>query len=115
MKSDIYSFGIILFELITAIHPHKNLMEYINLVSLFLFIATSSVSNNDNGAWIVSLYVQYCIEICNMYRTFKSVYIFTKCASDAFFISRFIPWIMSGWLQNQAIIDVIVVVVLLVS
>lgn len=71
MKSDIYSFGIILFELITAIHPHKNLMEYINLVSLFLFIATSSVSNNDNGGWIVSLYVQYCIEICNMYRTFK--------------------------------------------
>lgn len=31
-KSDIYSFGIILFELITAIHPHQNLMEYINLV-----------------------------------------------------------------------------------
>ena len=37
MKSDIYSFGIILFELITAIHPHQNLMEYINLVSYFCF------------------------------------------------------------------------------
>ncbi|KAJ0679528.1 putative protein kinase RLK-Pelle-LRR-I-2 family [Helianthus annuus] len=34
-KSDIYSFGIILFELITAIHPHQNLMEYVNLVSLY--------------------------------------------------------------------------------
>ncbi|KAA8547868.1 hypothetical protein F0562_004297 [Nyssa sinensis] len=33
-KSDIYSFGIILFELITAIHPHQNLMEYINLAAM---------------------------------------------------------------------------------
>ncbi|TKY65019.1 leucine-rich repeat receptor serine/threonine-protein kinase [Spatholobus suberectus] len=34
MKSDIYSFGIIIFELITAIHPHQNLMEYINLAAM---------------------------------------------------------------------------------
>ncbi|KAF3444932.1 hypothetical protein FNV43_RR14625 [Rhamnella rubrinervis] len=34
MKSDIYSFGIIMFELITAIHPQQNLMEYINLASM---------------------------------------------------------------------------------
>lgn len=34
-QSDIYSFGIIVFELITAIHPHQNLMEYVNLVSYF--------------------------------------------------------------------------------
>jgi serine/threonine protein kinase len=33
MKSDIYSFGVIIFELITAIHPQQNLMEYVNLVS----------------------------------------------------------------------------------
>ncbi|VFQ80808.1 unnamed protein product [Cuscuta campestris] len=33
-KSDIYSFGIILFELITAIHPHQNLMEYVKLASM---------------------------------------------------------------------------------
>lgn len=33
-KSDIYSFGIILFELITAINPQQGLMEYINLVSI---------------------------------------------------------------------------------
>lgn len=33
-KSDIYSFGIILFELITAIHPHQNLMEYVNLAGM---------------------------------------------------------------------------------
>lgn len=33
-KSDIYSLGIILFELITAIHPHQNLMEYINLAAM---------------------------------------------------------------------------------
>ena len=33
-KSDIYSFGVILFELITAIAPHQNLLEYVNLVSL---------------------------------------------------------------------------------
>ena len=32
-KSDIYSFGIIIFELITTIHPEQNLMEYVNLVS----------------------------------------------------------------------------------
>lgn len=32
-KSDIYSFGIILFELITAINAQQGLMEYINLVS----------------------------------------------------------------------------------
>ncbi|PSS30541.1 Calcium/calmodulin-regulated receptor-like kinase [Actinidia chinensis var. chinensis] len=34
MKSDIYSFGVILFELITAIHPHQNLMEYVNLAGM---------------------------------------------------------------------------------
>ncbi|KAG9137305.1 hypothetical protein Leryth_014940 [Lithospermum erythrorhizon] len=34
LKSDIYSFGIILFELITAIHPHQNLMEYVNLAAM---------------------------------------------------------------------------------
>ncbi|EXB77638.1 putative leucine-rich repeat receptor-like serine/threonine-protein kinase [Morus notabilis] len=34
MKSDIYSFGVIIFELITAIHPHQNLTEYINLASM---------------------------------------------------------------------------------
>ncbi|XP_044467244.1 calcium/calmodulin-regulated receptor-like kinase 2 [Mangifera indica] len=34
MKSDIYSFGIIIFELITAIHPHQNLMEYVNLACM---------------------------------------------------------------------------------
>ncbi|KAK6913408.1 Protein kinase domain [Dillenia turbinata] len=34
MKSDIYSFGIIMFELITAIHPHQNLMDYINLAAM---------------------------------------------------------------------------------
>ncbi|KAG8384565.1 hypothetical protein BUALT_Bualt04G0131000 [Buddleja alternifolia] len=33
-KSDVYSLGIILFELITAIHPHQNLMEYVNLASM---------------------------------------------------------------------------------
>ncbi|KAL5080368.1 hypothetical protein RYX36_008789 [Vicia faba] len=33
-KSDIYSFGIILFELITAIHPHQNLLEYVNLAAM---------------------------------------------------------------------------------
>lgn len=33
-KSDIYSFGVIIFELITAIHPHQNLMEYIDLASM---------------------------------------------------------------------------------
>ena len=32
-KSDIYSFGIILFELVTAINPQQGLMDYINLVS----------------------------------------------------------------------------------
>ncbi|KAK7266632.1 hypothetical protein RIF29_19281 [Crotalaria pallida] len=34
MKSDIYSFGIIIFELITAIHPHQNLLEYISLAAM---------------------------------------------------------------------------------
>lgn len=34
MKSDIYSFGVIIFELIAAIHPQQNLMEYINLASM---------------------------------------------------------------------------------
>ncbi|KAJ3694766.1 hypothetical protein LUZ60_000143 [Juncus effusus] len=33
-KSDIYSFGIILFELITTINPQQGLMEYINLASI---------------------------------------------------------------------------------
>ncbi|KAG8662416.1 calcium/calmodulin-regulated receptor-like kinase 2 isoform X2 [Manihot esculenta] len=33
-KSDIYSFGIVIFELITAIHPHQNLMEYISLAAM---------------------------------------------------------------------------------
>ncbi|KAJ8775123.1 hypothetical protein K2173_020127 [Erythroxylum novogranatense] len=33
-KSDIYSFGVIIFELITAIHPHQNLIEYVNLAGM---------------------------------------------------------------------------------
>lgn len=33
-KSDIYSFGIIIFELITTIHPQQNLMEYVNLAAM---------------------------------------------------------------------------------
>nr|XP_043608237.1 calcium/calmodulin-regulated receptor-like kinase 2 [Erigeron canadensis] len=33
-KSDIYSFGVILFELITAIHPQQNLIEYVNLAAM---------------------------------------------------------------------------------
>ncbi|KAJ7000750.1 calcium/calmodulin-regulated receptor-like kinase 2 isoform X1 [Populus alba x Populus x berolinensis] len=33
-KSDIYSFGVVIFELITAIHPHQNLMEYVNLAGM---------------------------------------------------------------------------------
>ncbi|XP_057982018.1 calcium/calmodulin-regulated receptor-like kinase 2 [Malania oleifera] len=34
MKSDIYSFGVIIFELITAIHPHQNLLDYVNLAAM---------------------------------------------------------------------------------
>ncbi|KAJ7971133.1 Receptor-like protein kinase [Quillaja saponaria] len=34
MMNDIYSFGIIIFELITVIHPHQNLMDYINLAAM---------------------------------------------------------------------------------
>lgn len=33
-KSDIYSFGIIIFELITAIHPQQNMMEYVDLAGM---------------------------------------------------------------------------------
>lgn len=33
-QSDVYSFGIILFELITAINPQQGLMEYINLAAI---------------------------------------------------------------------------------
>ncbi|GAB4832461.1 Calcium/calmodulin-regulated receptor-like kinase 2 [Ancistrocladus abbreviatus] len=34
VKSDIYSFGVIIFELLTAIHPQQNLMDYVNLASM---------------------------------------------------------------------------------
>ncbi|XP_021739372.1 calcium/calmodulin-regulated receptor-like kinase 2 [Chenopodium quinoa] len=34
LKSDIYSLGVIFFELITAIHPHQNLMDYVNLATM---------------------------------------------------------------------------------
>ncbi|KAJ8751702.1 hypothetical protein K2173_025870 [Erythroxylum novogranatense] len=33
-KSDIYSLGVIIFELITAIHPQQNLIEYVNLAGM---------------------------------------------------------------------------------
>lgn len=46
MKSDIYSFGIIMFELITAIHPQQNLMEYINLVSIDALTSSTLSFNN---------------------------------------------------------------------
>ncbi|KAJ8430821.1 hypothetical protein Cgig2_034148 [Carnegiea gigantea] len=34
LKSDIYSLGVIIFEIITAIHPHQNLMDYVNLAAM---------------------------------------------------------------------------------
>lgn len=34
LKSDIYSLGVIFFELITAIHPQQNLMDYVNLATM---------------------------------------------------------------------------------
>lgn len=34
VKSDIYSFGVIIFELITCIHPQQNLMDYVNLAAM---------------------------------------------------------------------------------
>lgn len=34
LKSDIYSLGVIFFELITAIHPQQNLMDYVNLAMM---------------------------------------------------------------------------------
>ncbi|XP_074285092.1 calcium/calmodulin-regulated receptor-like kinase 2 [Silene latifolia] len=34
LKSDIYSLGVIFFELITAIHPQQNLMDYVNLAAM---------------------------------------------------------------------------------
>lgn len=49
MKSDIYSFGVIIFELITAIHPQQNLMEYINLASMSPDGVDEIVDNNLAG------------------------------------------------------------------
>lgn len=37
-KSDIYSFGIILFELITVINPQQGLLDYINVVSSLIVV-----------------------------------------------------------------------------
>ncbi|XP_074287449.1 calcium/calmodulin-regulated receptor-like kinase 2 [Silene latifolia] len=34
LKSDVYSLGVIFFELITAIHPQQNLMDYVNLAAM---------------------------------------------------------------------------------
>lgn len=34
LKSDIYSLGVIIFEIITAIHPQQNLMDYVNLAAM---------------------------------------------------------------------------------
>ncbi|KAL8153246.1 hypothetical protein V2J09_011006 [Rumex salicifolius] len=36
VKSDIYSFGVIIFELITSINPQQNLMDYVNLAAMDL-------------------------------------------------------------------------------
>lgn len=37
-KSDIYSFGIILFELVTVINPQQGLLDYINVVSSLIVV-----------------------------------------------------------------------------
>ena len=37
-KSDVYSYGVLLFELIAGRNPQQGLMEYVELVSLQLFL-----------------------------------------------------------------------------
>lgn len=43
-KSDVYSFGVLLFELIAGRNPQQGLMEYVELVSLYLNQGLSSLS-----------------------------------------------------------------------
>lgn len=41
-KSDVYSFGVLLFELIAGRNPLQGLMEYVELVSSFSIIYTTT-------------------------------------------------------------------------
>jgi serine/threonine protein kinase len=47
-KSDVYSYGVLLFELIAGRNPQQGLMEYVELVSLFPFSSQASVSEDTN-------------------------------------------------------------------
>jgi serine/threonine protein kinase len=48
-NSDVYSFGILLFELITARNPQQGLMDYINLVISINFPSISLLPKNQSS------------------------------------------------------------------
>lgn len=48
-KSDVYSYGVLLFELIAGRNPLQGLMEYVELVSAYTFLNKQSMQEKEQA------------------------------------------------------------------
>lgn len=54
-KSDVYSYGVLLFELIAGRNPLQGLMEYVELVSAYTFLNKQSIKRKRNKLILVNI------------------------------------------------------------
>jgi serine/threonine protein kinase len=71
-KSDVYSYGVLLFELIAGRNPQQGLMEYVELVSLYNSFSTGWLTSNGTNKLFVKVQMVFPYNISSL--TFITAY-----------------------------------------